>query len=48
VALRRVSVVHRRGERRHPSLSLVRRRMARHLVLDSKITGEAPDFLVAI
>ena len=47
-ALRRVLGVHRRGECRRASLSLVRRRMARHLVLDSKIAGEAPDFLVAI
>ena len=44
----RVSVVHRRGERRRASLSLVRRRVACSLVVDCKVAGEAPDFEVAV
>ena len=40
-----VSAVHRCGERRRTSLSLVRRRMAcGSLVVDRKVAGEAPDF----
>ena len=44
----RVLVVHRRGERRRTSLSLVRRRIARSLVFDCKVAGEAPDFNVIL
>ena len=44
----RVSVVHRRGECRGTSLFLVRRRMARTFVVDSKVAGEAPDFNVVL
>ena len=44
----RVSAVHRRGERRRTSLSLVRRRMLRSLVVVRKVAGEAPDFKVFV